>query len=63
MWTALRRFACGLRGHSIILELKRARVCLRCLDCGQESAGWALTAAAPVFRGVRIARFKRRLAT
>jgi hypothetical protein len=47
---------CGLSGHERYRHLTANRVCLRCLLCGHETAGWDLSGpeARPHERGVQL---------
>ena len=38
----MRRTACGIRGHELMLHYERGRICLRCVDCGYETTGWSI---------------------
>jgi hypothetical protein len=40
-------FYCGLHGHDNLMQFGKDRVYLRCVSCGHESPGWALTGAPP----------------
>jgi hypothetical protein len=42
MAARLRVTFCGLRGHDTLLHFERGRICLRCSNCGYESAGWRI---------------------
>ena len=44
---------CGLHGHDSLMHFGKNRVYLRCVSCGHESPGWALSAVPPriVVRG------------
>jgi hypothetical protein len=48
---------CGMSGHERYRHLTADRVCLRCLLCGHETAGWDLStpAARPHDRGIPLA--------
>jgi hypothetical protein len=35
---------CSLRGHTNVKHVTRHRVCLKCIDCGLETAGWQIDA-------------------
>jgi hypothetical protein len=43
----LRQMICAVRGHDAFLQFQRNRMFLRCVSCGHESPGWALTEAPP----------------
>jgi hypothetical protein len=38
---------CGLHGHDNLLHFEGDRLCLKCVSCGHESAGWELDEAPP----------------
>jgi hypothetical protein len=40
----VRRARCGLTGHSMVLHLQPQRMSLRCMDCGEQTPGWAIRA-------------------
>jgi hypothetical protein len=39
----MRQFFCGLHGHDSLLQFEQDRMSLKCVSCGYESPGWALT--------------------
>ena len=43
----VRRIFCGMHGHDNLLQFERDRMFLRCVSCGHESPGWALTETPP----------------
>jgi hypothetical protein len=43
----VRRMFCGMHGHDNLLQFERDRMFLRCVSCGHESPGWALTETPP----------------
>ena len=53
-----RRTICGLRGHEMVLHREPARLSLRCLACGAETAGWTIDVR-PAFRCQAPARAQR----
>ncbi len=42
----LRQAFCGMAGHDTLRHFERNRMSLKCVSCGHESPGWALTRAA-----------------
>jgi hypothetical protein len=43
----VRTMLCALRGHDTLLHYEQERLALRCVSCGHETPGWALTEAPP----------------
>jgi hypothetical protein len=43
----VRQVFCGMHGHDNLLQFERDRMFLRCVSCGHESPGWALTETPP----------------
>ena len=43
----VRQMFCGMHGHDNLLQFERDRMFLRCVSCGHESPGWALTETPP----------------
>lgn len=43
----VRQIFCGMHGHDNLLQFERDRMYLRCVSCGHESPGWALTETPP----------------
>ena len=43
----VKRVMCALHGHDNLLQFEHERMYLRCVSCGHESTGWALTEAPP----------------
>ena len=43
----VRRMFCDIHGHDNLLQFERDRMFLRCVSCGHESPGWALTETPP----------------
>jgi hypothetical protein len=43
----LRQAFCSLHGHDTMLHFQQERMSLRCVSCGHETPGWALTEARP----------------
>jgi hypothetical protein len=43
----LRQAFCSLHGHDTMLHFQHERMSLRCVSCGHETPGWALTEAPP----------------
>ena len=39
-----RRARCGLTGHAMVLYLEPQKMSLRCMDCGEQTSGWAIRA-------------------
>lgn len=52
----MRQMLCGMHGHDNLLQFERDRMCLRCVSCGYESPGWALTETPPTVTEVGDAR-------
>ncbi len=52
---------CALRGHDKEMTYKGDRIYLRCVTCGQESAGWVCDYPPPIVKYRRLLRFKARL--
>ena len=48
----VRQMFCGMHGHDNLLQFERDRMFLRCVSCGHESPGWALTEAPPTITEV-----------
>jgi len=46
----MRQWLCSLHGHDMLLQFEHDRLFLRCVSCGHESPGWALTGAPPRMR-------------
>jgi hypothetical protein len=44
----VRQAFCGLHGHDDLLQFEQDRMFLKCVSCGHESPGWALTEAPPI---------------
>lgn len=38
----LRRFFCGLHGHTMVLNFEPSRISLQCTSCPYETPGWTL---------------------
>ena len=53
MLSRLSQLYCGLHGHDSLIQFEKTRVFLKCVSCGHESPGWALTQPRPkaVFHG------------
>jgi hypothetical protein len=47
VFARLNQFRCGLHGHDKLMQFEKTRMFLRCVSCGHESPGWALTEAPP----------------
>src|SRR5687767_15148955 len=45
--TRVRQVICGIHGHDTLLQFERDRICLKCVSCGHETPGWALTETPP----------------
>ena len=58
----LRRLSCFIWGHSDELAISSTRLVMRCVSCGDESAGFDLDTPAPIAKGKKILRFKKRMA-
>ena len=43
----VRQAFCGMTGHDILRHFERNRMFLKCVSCGHESPGWALTEPRP----------------
>ena len=43
----VRQMFCGMHGHDNLLQFEHDRMFLRCVSCGHESPGWALTETPP----------------
>ena len=43
----VRQVFCGMHGHDTLLQFEHDRMFLRCVSCGHESPGWALTETPP----------------
>ena len=52
----VRQMFCGMHGHDSLLQFERDRMFLRCVSCGHESPGWALTETPPTITEVGDAR-------
>ena len=52
----MRQMLCGMHGHDNLMQFERDRMCLRCVSCGYESPGWALTETPPTVTEVGDAR-------
>jgi hypothetical protein len=39
----MRQFFCGIQGHDSLLQFGEDRLFLKCVTCGHESPGWALS--------------------
>ena len=48
----VRQMFCGMHGHDNLLQFERDRMFLRCVSCGHESPGWALTETPPTITEV-----------
>jgi hypothetical protein len=48
----VRQMFCGMHGHDNLLHFERDRMFLRCVSCGHESPGWALTETPPTITEV-----------
>jgi hypothetical protein len=46
----VRQMFCGMHGHDNLLQFEQDRMFLRCVSCGHESPGWALTEAPPTVK-------------
>jgi hypothetical protein len=42
-----RHLVCGLQGHDNLLQFGRDRLFLKCVTCGHESPGWAISDTPP----------------
>jgi hypothetical protein len=42
-----RHLVCGLQGHDNLLQFGRGRLFLKCVTCGHESPGWAISDTPP----------------
>jgi hypothetical protein len=40
--TWLQEACCSLHGHDLLLHFEQGRVCLKCANCGRETAGWTI---------------------
>jgi hypothetical protein len=38
------RSGCGLLGHAMVRHFEPERISLRCMSCGEQTAGWTLHA-------------------
>jgi hypothetical protein len=47
MLARFNQFCCGLHGHDKLMQFEKTRMFLRCVSCGHESPGWALTETPP----------------
>ena len=52
----VRQMLCSMHGHDNLLHFERDRMSLRCVSCGYESPGWALTETPPTITEVGDAR-------
>lgn len=43
----LRQMFCAVHGHDTLLQFEQDRMFLRCVSCGHETTGWALTETPP----------------
>jgi hypothetical protein len=43
----VRQMFCGLHGHDTLPQFEKDRICLKCVSCGHETPGWALTETPP----------------
>jgi hypothetical protein len=41
----LRQAFCGIHGHDVLLQFERDRMFLKCVSCGHETPGWAISEA------------------